>query len=418
MKEYFLKKCKKFCMFPFVGYRDLHGYFSPCPIYWRDNTFNSDNKINDNVLNNLNSEEMKQLRKEMITNAEKTPIFDKGCKICKEHNDSGLLGLRNAGNVFLEKYFYEAMNNLNEDFTCKTPLLKFISITHNIVCNFKCKMCYPERSSKILEEYNKNLIDDEKIDISFYNLTEEQKEKNLNLIFDEIRKCEYLYFGYSGEPFITYDHLKVLNNLIQEKNTDKTIIYHSNCSVLQYKQFDILERLSHFKKVIILGSIDAVNDHFKVIRPSPYNWDTVESNILKIINSKNIVFNVYASVGILNIHHILDLHKYFIEKIGLDKNMILLNPIYNVLTAKTLPDIEKQLVIKKYKEHIEYLSGLVSCGLNFHYNTAEKEFTNFSNFLLKESHYKLQDSIDEIKRLDKLRNTDTFKVVNYLNRFA
>ena len=371
-KNFNLNQSETFCMFPFTGFRNLHGYFSPCPIFWRNETFFSDkNKIDGKAVDTfLNSEDMKALRKDMLNNTCSDRIKDV-CRICKEHNSKSMSCLRNAANDFMAPFYDEVIKNLNDDYSLKNTDVLFSSFTNNNICNFKCRMCDKERSSSFLTNKDKKLN-------KFLNPNVLIRKEIYDTNFDIFRTSKFIYFGYSGEPFITPDHLYILNKLKRENLTDKTIIYHTNCS---YMSTEILNTLEAFKQIRILASIDGTGDFHKIIRPSKIKWSTIEANIEKMISLKNLEFSIYASVGVLNAFHIVDMYNHFVGKNYIKANNFVINPIYNFLTAGNLQQEVKLELLEYYKKNIIDRITPNKEQLNFHKNTIVEEFMRFSEFI-------------------------------------
>jgi len=369
-KEFHLKKSKTFCMFPFIGARNLHGYYSPCPIFWKSETLKPDLKIDSNIFELSNTEYFKQLRKDMIENNENSEVINSGCRICKQHSSNNLSGLRDAMNTTLSSYYDKAMENLNIDYSLKSGDYIFSAVNLNTLCNFKCVMCTDDRSSSHMDKK-----DTEKF--AFYNPEKSIREKMIDDMYSIVRDSKFIYFGYSGEPFLTKDHIYTLNKLIADKRTDKTLIYHSNCSIFTDEIADIL---LHFDKVILLGSIDGMDSYFKFIRPSSISFETVYSNIKKFKSLPNVDFNLYCSVSILNAEHVLDIHRRFYSDGIINVNQIVLNPVYDFLSVEVLPQSVRDRIYDKYQQYAETVRHHTS-ELNFHHNTIDTELNNFSNYI-------------------------------------
>ena len=405
MKNYNLENNESFCMFPFLGYRNLHGYYSPCPIYWRNsNFFSSNNKLDgDNIEKNLNSNELKQLRKDMLENNKDSSIINDVCRICKEHNSKGMSCLRNAGNKFLSEFYDEIIKNLNDDYSLKDTNVLFSSFTNNNICNFKCRMCDKERSSSFLTKKDKKLNE-------FLNPNILIRKKIYDDNYNILKNSKFIYFGYSGEPFITPDHTYILEKLIKDKQIDKTIIYHTNCSYVDSK---ILSIMSQFKKIIILASLDGMKEHHKIIRPSNISWFTIEKNIENFISLDNLEFNVYASVGALNAYHIIDLYNYFVKRKFIKQNNFIINPVYNFLTAGNLSTLIKEDLKKEYTNFIENIN-LNDADKNFHNNTIKDEFSKFNHFLDVQKENEFNLFINELRDIYSSNRKYFIKHLNYL----
>jgi hypothetical protein len=421
-KEYHLKENKYFCMFPWIGYRNLHGYYSPCPCMWRkDSTFTDKNNLKVRDYKDMcNDDDFKLLRKSMITeDFENNPISEY-CKMCKKYSYANMKSPRDWSNHYFGEFFDEAIENTNEDFTLKNPnLLRFIHISFGNVCNFKCKICEPQRSTAWIPDWKS--MYGESIDINFYNISHEDKQKHFETIKEELKHTKLIHFSSAGEPFLTFDHIQILNHLIENDKTDVHLLYNTNMSLRFYKTYDIYKLLSKFKKVIILMSIDGAFEYNKILRGYDKNttWEVIENNIQSMIKEiPNVELHLYSAVGILNSFNITKLHKYFYDKGYIKANRMRVNPIFiDNYSIQVLPNEMKKLVQQNFEEHINWLSTITDEEdvYNFYHDKVINEYNNFIKYMWKDDKsHQLKRLIKETDKLDVLRNEKTFDVIEEL----
>jgi organic radical activating enzyme len=153
-------------------------------------------------------------------------------------------------------------------------------------CNFSCRMCGEQLSSR---------WEKEKIDNGLWSkesdpwLEPSTKKKIIdfqkNVVEKEFLKAikdkevsEIYWVG--GEPLLWDIHWKSMKQLVDNDCAKNTIIrYNTNLSITKYKGINLFtDLLPHFKKVILLASIDATGPIGEYIRTG-LNWKNWQKNI-------------------------------------------------------------------------------------------------------------------------------------------
>ena len=81
--------------------------------------------------------------------------------------------------------------------------------------------------------------------------------------YDNVEK---IYFA-GGEPLIMPEHFQLLTKLIETgRSKNVTLIYNTNCTILDYKGNNLLDLWKNFKWVNIGASIDAMGTRIEYIR--------------------------------------------------------------------------------------------------------------------------------------------------------
>lgn len=266
--------------------------------------------------------------------------YNDACKECIEKEFNNMPSYRSSGKFF----------NDNS--------IRYVDIRNNNNCNLKCRMCNPFSSSKWATEL-KIQQPLKHADISQYK----------DIILNE--KVEWLYFT-GGEPLINGDHYNILQEII-DKGFSKNIIlqYNTNLTTIKYKNINIIDMWKKFKKVLVLGSIDSIDDELKYIR-SKSDWNRVKKNIKILMhdtNDTNIVITIQLVLSILNIWSLEKTIAYF-NSIGININIFVLeNP--DILSLNVMPDSLKdealQILsrVQPYKPNeIKYAIKLVQQNLD------------------------------------------------------
>jgi sulfatase maturation enzyme AslB (radical SAM superfamily) len=233
------------------------------------------------------------------------------------------------------------------------PGLQFIDIRNTNLCNLKCRYCGPHFSSQWAKELgHKVSILSTEIDDSL-------------LITDSLH---WMYFT-GGEPLINANHWELLEQLIESgRSKNISLSYNTNLTTLKYKDKNIADIWSQFKKVKIACSIDAVGKTYEYIR-SGADWDQVDANI-KFLIEMAIDVTLSPVISILNIWKIDQLCLYA------EQNQIEISPIIlhgpDYLGLNVIPDQFKQQALtasQSLKPHIDantydYIIELINNNIN------------------------------------------------------
>ena len=173
------------------------------------------------------------------------------------------------------------------DYLQNVPLQmpKYIDIRFSNICNFKCRMCGPEISTRWAQELGRKevLIDNWSDNEVLWN--------DLPKILPHVVE---IYFA-GGEPLMAKGHLKLLNWLIDNNFTKLRLTYNTNLSILPDTK-DFISMWNKFDEVTIWPSCDGYKEVSEYIRTG-FDWDTFNKGCetygsrIKTISS---VVNVYS----------------------------------------------------------------------------------------------------------------------------
>lgn len=261
------------------------------------------------------------------------------------------------------------------------PGLQFVDIRNTNLCNLKCRYCGPHFSSQWAKELGHKIsIVSTEIDHTV-------------LITDSLH---WMYFT-GGEPIINAEHWELLDHLITSgRSTNISLSYNTNLTTLKYKDKNIADIWSQFKKVKVLCSIDTVGKTYEYIR-SGADWDQVDSNI-NFLNKMAVDVSLSPVISILNIWKIDQLCLYA-EKNQLEIFPTILNgPDY--LALNVIPDRFKQQALTaaaSLKKHID---------INVYNHIIELINNNINQCLFKHT-------ISHILLLDHLRKENLFDLLPF-----
>jgi len=279
-----------------------------------------------------------------------------------------------------------------------------LDIRFGNLCNQKCVMCSPVFSNLWYEEhfdyFNTN---------SFGHGTKITVTKNLTTNkwieppelqwfedprwwpkFEEMMPhLKHIYIT-GGEPMVTPAHDIMLDKLIESGYAKNIWLeYDTNASAINDK---IAQRWSHFKKVHIRASMDAIGDQYELIRFGG-KWEKFQTNINKLkqyqidSNNKIKLMSVSTCFQIPTCYSIIESEEWC-KSIGVDFHLRFLEGPER-LSVSSLSDQSKQDLIKYYIENkhnsvkadmiITYLKN--HTGDEFHKPDSIKEFLKFMNYL-------------------------------------
>lgn len=325
-----------FCMAPWVH---LHirpdGEVRPCASYCGS----SYGSLKQNSIEEIwNSDTIKKIRKDMVNG-----LPNQGCLTCYLYDKVGLLSERSFNN---QSFFHhlDLVENTEDDGTCNEMRFIHWDITSSNLCNFKCRMCGPMNS-----------IEWQKEQFGKYNYIK-LDEKYFSDILDKfISSVEYIYFS-GGEPTLIKNYYEILEKLIKFNNTEVTIDYNTNFSILDSKFKNIISLWKKFKNLQISMSIDGTGERGELIR-SGFNWEKFLNNVkyyYSNISDKNLT--ALITVQALNSFHVIDLHRELFEH-GIIKNIdhiileFLTFPQYQ--SVWILPENIKNTLNLKIQDHID-----------------------------------------------------------------
>ena len=279
-----------------------------------------------------------------------------------------------------------------------------LDIRFGNLCNQKCVMCNPTFSNLWYEEY----FDYFKTN-SFGQGTKITVTKDINtgkwleppelswfedprwwVKFDEMMPhLRHIYIT-GGEPMVTPAHDIMLDKLIESGHAKNIWLeYDTNASAINDK---IAQRWSHFKKVHIRASLDAIGEQYELIRFGG-KWEKFQNNIKKLkqyqIDSvgKIQLLAISTCFQIPTCYSIIESEEWC-NSIGVNFHLRFLEGPER-LSAASLSDKSKNDLLQYYIENkdrsqksemiISYLKNHM--GEKFHKPDSIKEFLRFMNYL-------------------------------------
>ncbi len=399
-KQYDLADNPSFCMLGLLHtYVGPNGNVMPCcvgdmtkPALGNINEVSSWDEI-------WNGEKYKEFRRKMVA-GEKNAI----CSFCydtEKFSDSSSRKWRNA--QYADDYDYY-MSQLLDTGEMKINKLKYIDFRFSNHCNQACITCGHSLSSSWYD-----LMQKLNIPTNSPKFIEPKDDKiAYQLIDDNLDSITNIYFA-GGEPMLSKYHWYTLDKLIElGRAKEIDLVYSTNCSVLTYKDKDVLEYWKQFKTVMIMASIDEVGERFNYIR-WPAKWDSVSQNLKKIhdcFEELNTDWNVTHKLCIspvlsaFNMHRLKEMVEEFISK-GIYQESNKYHPNFEYFLFSNLIRTPKHLnIMSMPQQHWEYVIRTLE--------EFEKWYTEYviPNAVNEYKKLSISESIRKIKEMRKIDQED------------
>ena len=338
---------KNFCILPWTHlYYFTDGYVYPCP---KMTTFKQMRlgKTSDSIESLWNSDVLKNLRKEMLSQSGSVPICNSQC-------NNSINSCKKYVGTELHSQSLNVIASTKEDGSLDTVNYVAWNIPETNVCNFSCLYCNSNYSSAWYKV-------DHPTESGSIKRTFASPEALRATIDPYMDKVEEIHFA-SGESVFQESYYYILDELIKRgrQNDPKLrIFFITNMSSMFYKGRNIYELLNRFSNVTILASLDASHGRAEIIRYGSV-WKNIEFTRKQIQQYKNLKFYLQPVMSIMNILHFPNFHKDWIEKGFATYDSVR----YYVLTSpkefniKNLPTEMKAEVTERYSNYSTYLKSL------------------------------------------------------------
>jgi len=341
-----LKDNGAFCILPWIHMHIWpNGSVYPCCM---SDTSQSLGNINDMPIDEvINSEEFKTLRKQML-NGEKPDM----CTRCFELEDTADTWTLRKSSLETFKDYINLADLTHEDGTIDDFKMRYMDIRFSNLCNFKCRTCGPELSSKWYDDQIKLWPEYDRpkfIDVNSANDFMETLQPHLDTV-------EEVYFA-GGEVLITPQHYEVLDYWLKNNRRDVRLRYTTNFSNLRHKSKSMFDYWKLFDDVRVAASLDTFGSKAEYSR-SGTDWDIIVANRKEMIEKcPNTYFEITPTISVFSVHSLFEFHKTWVEQGLLDINNIRINiltyPRYFSITI--LPKEIKDEIANTYKQYVIWL---------------------------------------------------------------
>jgi hypothetical protein len=203
------------------------------------------------------------------------------------------------------------------------------------------------------------------------------------------------------------EHWKVLDELVKREMFHVRLIYNTNFSELKFKGRDVLEMWKLFDCVSVGASLDGSYKRGEYIRKGQDWKETVENRERMLKICPNVDFYVSSTVSMMNVLHISDFHREWVD-LGLlrpmDWNINMLQHPHRY-RVDVLPEHLKQQAKAKIEEHLDWLRPLDKL------TRASSGYEGVINFMMQQdSTHQLPEFFRNNDLIDRVRHEDFFKI--------
>jgi len=358
-----------FCLQPWIG---IHawpdGSVFPCCMYESSKPLGNINQ--EDIQDLVNNENYKKLRHQLLNNEK-----PEGCKRCYNLEEFGIQTLRQTTSLYFGKYKTDIVQKKQDTMSD----VKYLDIRFSNICNFKCRTCGPELSSKWGAEIPllKNEPDPGIIQIP--------REKFWKYYEQALETAEDIVFA-GGEALMQEEHYAALTKLIEMGKFDVKLMYTTNLSTLKYKQIDLFDIWSKFNNVQIYASLDASYERGEYLRKGTV-WKNIVENRKKIQLLPGVKFYITPTISIFNVWHFPDFYKEWVLGGLLNPTNIRLNILTQPPRQQANVLENKTVIIDKWNELIKWVEEYIN---NPKYSkVVVEQFESVINFLATEPDNKL-----------------------------
>jgi hypothetical protein len=364
-----MKNCNlnKACVLPFSSFNSYPmGKARPCPMA---DVFKDIDLNKKTIDESFNSAEYKKLRVDMMSGEE-----NEICRVCYNMEEWGSKSYRQMENEEYEKGYSikieDLVDKVKEDGEMTPNFIK-LDMRPSNVCNFKCRTCSPEYSTRWVEEQkawdilygNKDIVKDYNVFHSSFGISKESI-KNLKHIY--IAGGETLYME---EMYIFLDEI--------ENKSQININIHTNFSILKFKKYDVFKLLENFSSVTFFISIDGIGEVGEYVRTG-FKWNLFCENLEKLIEiektNKNFHHFFHYTSSILNVFHFFTFYSEIIERKFInDDSQINYYPVRWPTYYNSINFNIKDKILDYYEKNLHVIKS----------DSLKTQIQNFINFISK-----------------------------------
>lgn len=186
------------------------------------------------------------------------------------------------------------------------PKVQSLDFSLSNKCNLKCIMCSPASSYLLRNDFDQLGLD---YSIDFVEGANKNWNNNpaIERLIPSIAPDLKSFLTTGGEPFLSREHIRILELLVQGGNASKIRLnYHTNCTVKNERLFELW---NHFEAVSVHFSIDAHGELNEYIRFKT-KWADVEKNVRLMLDHPKTHCEIHSTIQVLNIFNLDELYEW------------------------------------------------------------------------------------------------------------
>ncbi len=217
-----------------------------------------------------NSLAMRDLRKSLLRGE-----APKNCSRCFRLEELGVPSLREVSNRHFGHLAEALLSETAEDGSAPRSLLA-MDLRFGNFCNLRCRMCSPESSVKITEEFRAiypNLSNDYFAELA--NLDWFRSEPARKVLLKNAPTLRELHFA-GGEPFLIPEVAAFLEELVETgEGKHITLTFNTNLTLLPEKILNLWPQFERVKVFVSLDGVGTVNDYIRF----PSKFAAIDKNL-------------------------------------------------------------------------------------------------------------------------------------------
>mgnify|MGYP001085924722 CR=1 FL=1 len=367
-----------------------------------------------NKLGNINRQTLQEILEGpeavALRQAHRDRIIPDACVGCAKKEHSG----RSRRMFFWDKLDWDVRVRSKNLHTFGMPDIRYLDFTVSNKCNLACIHCNPFVSTGWTKDGKK--LNREKPEywqespVGFHG-AEPSFMDNLFANPEYFRNLQWVALR-GGEPLYDERCLEILQWFVDAGLSHNIMLDISTNATVFDDDFRIL--FAQFKHVELMVSVEATDELYSVIRGGEHTWQDLNHNIEKFYEIENLEMVFAVTVMISNVFDLPNVwewfNKYHATRASISMSNVVVNPSY--LNIANMPANLKQRALESiqhipseawwpegsyHSEEFEYQTGIddIRKGLS----VTEHDQQQWKYFL------------QYTRDLDKMRNTDTFKLI-------
>jgi len=321
-----------------------------------------------------------------------------GCLDCYKKEAYGSDSLRNSLNRRFAKHI-DRFDKTDETGFFEPFNLVYLDSRFNNLCNLSCRSCNHNSSSSWHKPATTlGLIAK---DTPVFLTGGRYKNDLLQQIVKHANSLESIYFA-GGEPLLIEEFYSILDYLDKNKKHNIELIYNTNLSKLGLPKKSIFDSWKNFTNISVGASLDAEGARAEYLRTGT-KWQNVLNFRAEMLEKRpDIDFYINATVSILNVLHVPDFHRSWVEKGLINAEQFSINFLFTpeYMKIDSAPTVFKDKIQEKYLAHLDWLRPQDTLGRATNgYESILKQIDNNTSFDRKLFW-------DNVQLLDNYYNTD------------
>ncbi|NUM88906.1 MAG: twitch domain-containing radical SAM protein [Bdellovibrionales bacterium] len=197
------------------------------------------------------------------------------CGRCFRLEDFGIPSLREVSNRHFGHLAAELKNNTTEDGGAPYRVMG-LDLRFGNSCNLRCRMCSPESSVKMIDEFRAIYPDiPEGYFSGLENLDWFRSPETRSLLLRHAAELRELHLA-GGEPFLIPEVVLFLEELVETgASKHVTLTFNTNLTLLPEKIYRLWPRFERVKVFVSLDGVGAVSDYIRF----PSKFSVIDRNL-------------------------------------------------------------------------------------------------------------------------------------------